>query len=336
MVTSATPRVLMHIGLPKCGSTTIQRHFAAHAPRYRKMGVVYPKLLRDEAGYRSHRPFSTLAREDIPDAAARLWRRTRDARAVLLSTEAWGDALPGGQAPLVAQALAERFGAENVTLLAYFRAPLPFLESAYAQFLEGGLFFVPKPAFFAEPNPSLARFVRTTETLKGFAPYDLLAWTKMMDDAFPGITRLYRSIEPEDLEGCGLIDDVCRLLDVAPQPDTAPPRNRRRAQVISLAQQFAQAELPKTAWQKRRVLRGLTLSSAADWPDDLRHSTLCVGPDLAAEISDCLARDRAAIAARFSGPVTALTAAPDVAAIGPDRDLSPKEQAEVLAAFRNA
>ena len=330
----APARVVLHIGMSKCGSSSIQEHFVRHEDAYRRQGVVYPKRYREKGFYR-HLPLYESPRELVPGRVAEIAAEARGARAVLLSCENWSERLDKGNAPVVAAELARQFGAENVTVLAYFRAPLGFLSSAYAQFLIRKLFDVPKRAFFESPlPPGIGRFLETAAGVRGYERHDYLAEARRMAACFPGVRLELRSFEREDLTGGDLIGDVCGLLGCTPETE-APVANARRSPTSLLAIQHVQTVLP---WEhrrpKRQLFRSFRLSTADDWSEaDCRHRDLHVGPELAARIAARFEADRDEIAARFASPVSGLLRVPPVPPLS-DRALSAAEKAEVEEAFR--
>lgn len=335
---AGAPRILVHVGLPKCGSTALQAYLAAHDADLRRHGVVYPVASRAPKGYRSHRPLSHAPVAELPARLAEIAKEAGQARWIVLSCESWADMLPGGQAQTFAAALCEVFDPDRIDVVAWFRNPVRLVESAYAQFLIGGLLNVPKPAFFAADAlaPNLARFVEAATRVKGFAPFDYLGWIAALETAFAGLPVIARSIETSDLPPGGVHADLCALLDL-PGAVTPIRRNTRGDTATLLALQYAQTKLPQQIFAQRRgrVRRFVLSTAATQWAADRWHRDLHVGPALRARITAQFASDGDQLARRFDTPIAGLCAMPDAPPLS-DRALDPQEQAEVLAWFGSA
>ena len=134
---AAQRRLVVHVGMPKCGSTSVQGMLAALSPRLARAGVLVPRagsaapgnhhnLWRAEVGHRTHRPTRggwAELRGEIGASAASL---------VVLSSELF--TLPDGRrgcAGRVAE-LAAATGAA-VTVVGYVRPQAAWLESWYAE-----------------------------------------------------------------------------------------------------------------------------------------------------------------------------------------------------------
>lgn len=331
--TAGPTRVVFHIGLPKCGSTTIQAHFADHDAAYRAQGLVYPVQSRLPGGYRSHLPLLNIPADDLATRIDAIAEEAADARVILLSSEAFGSYLPRGNAAEVGPALAGRFGAENVTVLAYFRNPVGFLASAYAQFVVGGLLDVAKGPFFSQGPLGVAAFVDAATDRKGFAPYDYLGWARAMQAAFPGLRLNLRSMEPSDIRG-DLIDDLCRALKVRRAGQDTPSRNLRRDAPSILALQHAQTVFPQPVFNRQREkMRQFQLSTSADWGDaDRRHRDLLPDAELVLRMRKCLQDNRPDLKRHFATPIRGLVEMSMPAPLA-SRHLSDAERREVEQAF---
>lgn len=332
-----TPQIFVHVGLPKCGSSSIQAYLADHDLAHACAGVVYPSAGRSPHGYRSHRPLQQVPPDALAGQLEQMAAQAPGARAIVISCESWADMLPGGIAPALAPALDQVFGARQVTVLAWFRNPVSFLESAYAQFLLGGLLNVPKPAFFAPdaPAPGLDRFVTAATQVKGFAPYDYPGWIGALEHVFAGMRIVPRSMARADLPQGGLIGDACRVLGL-PVRDVDPRHNTRRSATSLLALQYAQTQMPPRAFASRpKLVQQFELSTAATWgPQDQRHRDLHVGRDLLARLKAQITQDRSALERRFATPVEGLLRLPEDAGPLSRRALDSAEQAEVLDRFQ--
>ena len=334
---SRLPQIFVHVGLPKCGSSSIQAYLADHDLAHACQGVVYPSAGRSPHGYRSHRPLQQVPPGELAGQLEQMAAQAPGARAIVISCESWADMLPGGIAPALASALDQVFGARQVTVLAWFRNPVSFLESAYAQFLLGGLLNVPKPAFFAPdtPAPDIDRFVTAATQVKGFAPYDYLGWIQALESIFEGMRIVPRSMARGDLPQGGLIGDTCRVLGL-PVRAVDPRHNTRRSATSLLALQYAQTQMPPRVFARQpQLVQQFELSTAATWgPQDQRHRDLHVGRDLLASLKAQITQDRSALERRFATPVEELLSLPDEADALSRRVLDSAEQAEVLDRFQ--
>lgn len=335
LITRRAPRVLVHVGLPKCGSTAIQAHFANHDKAHRGQGVVYPMASRAQSGYRSHRLLSHAPVNELPTRLEEIAAEAQQADTIFLSCESWTSLLPAGQARTLGTALAQVFDPQRVTIVAWFRNPIDFIEAAYAQFLVGGLMNASKPTFFARdaPAPNLTRFVEATTAVKGFAPFDYLGWIAALEAAFAGFPVLACSMAAEDLPAGGLLQDAQTVVGLRGRAQDVR-RNQRRPVPTLLALQFAQTQIPAHVMLRYRpLMRRFRLSTSALWgTTETRHQDLHVGSALYERIRTQTGLDRAKIAQRFATPVQGLlrlTAPIPLSA----RALTGQERAEVMAYF---
>ena len=108
---------VLHIGLAKTGSSTIQQTMAANAEVLRARGIVYPSLHARDQQVAHHVLLRTLRSEQ--GIAAPAWETLRGFRdqardrTVLLSSEAFSDARP--------QLVREGLGGEEPRVIAYLR-----------------------------------------------------------------------------------------------------------------------------------------------------------------------------------------------------------------------
>lgn len=267
-----TPRVWLHVGLPKCGSTTIQRHFAQRAAVYARAGLCYPTAHRATRGYQSHRPLADLGPRALPRAIARIAEEADGMTDILVSTEKYTNALHDAALSDVTDALAFRFGADAVTVLVYLRHPVDFVESAFAQFLRAGLFGIDRTAFYRGGPPTIDRFLNAFAVRRGYPAYHLRGWIEEIATAAPRSHLVVRSLD--DLPGSDLVADVCGLIGIPPAPNR-PRRNARLSSRTIAAFAYAQSRVDQATFANlRSALRTLPLSDAPVVNENLNLSAL--------------------------------------------------------------
>lgn len=168
-------RTLLHIGMSKTGSTSLQKTLLASEPALRARGVLFPRNPRN-VGYANHKLLLAagmfdfgrlprhLTRGESPDSLARKSRRFLDRmrgavaqhapRCVILSTESLFRALRG---PALSR-LPELVGdPDATTVVAYLRRPSEHYASSLQQHLKAS-------HAVRQPKP-----VKTRGILKGYA-----------------------------------------------------------------------------------------------------------------------------------------------------------------------
>ena len=154
-------QLILHIGMPKAGSTSIQRMLAEHAPQLRERGIDLPVDIHGEVSPRLKRMFR--------QQKERRQKATRSASRFLAHSETWravASQLRRSQAPqfLVSnesllghpkagrpEALAAMAADCNrrVRIIAYVRPQCQFLESRYTQWIASCAERMPFDAFVA-------------------------------------------------------------------------------------------------------------------------------------------------------------------------------------------
>ncbi|MCF3935745.1 hypothetical protein L1787_20320 [Acuticoccus sp. M5D2P5] len=136
-----TRRVLVHIGLPKAASTSLQATLAASRPAFGENGIAYPVL--GGGGTKDQRPLRGAIAGDPVDRAATVdgIAQCADAHTLILS----GETLSGGDPAGLASILEEGpFAGCGIEAFAIVRDPASWLNSMYAfraiQFLETAAF----------------------------------------------------------------------------------------------------------------------------------------------------------------------------------------------------
>jgi hypothetical protein len=147
----ADPRLVLHIGLPKTGSSLIQRTMKALRPRLRERGVAYVarsriiamKTYAREAG-KANAPASAAFLDELRTVVAEEAEHVAGpVRTVIVSNEAtcgWPTGSPPywPNAAARVEAFVSALAPASMQVLAYVRRQDRFLESMYMQQIHGG------------------------------------------------------------------------------------------------------------------------------------------------------------------------------------------------------
>lgn len=178
-------QVTIHIGMPKCASSTVQAHFADNDALYQTKGFLYPTQHRLKNGYRHHNP---LFEPDLPPdtAVQNLLREAtrKNCARILISTERFTTDTEAHLAKITA-AFARQIGAENITCLCLVRDPASMLRSSFQQFVRAGLWRVNRAKFYAETDGSITAFFRAFRAENGF---ELHEYDKIIARTTKGVT----------------------------------------------------------------------------------------------------------------------------------------------------
>jgi hypothetical protein len=178
-------QVTIHIGMPKCASSTVQAHFADNDELYQSKGMLYPTRHRLKNGYRHHNP---LFEPDLsPDTAVQDLLREAGRKScsrILISTERFTTDTEGHLARITA-AFARQIGAKNITCLCLVRDPASMLRSSFQQFVRAGLWRVNRAKFYAETDGSISAFLQAFRAENGF---DLHEYDKIIARTTKGVT----------------------------------------------------------------------------------------------------------------------------------------------------
>ena len=124
------PELILHIGRHKCGTSSLQRFLSANDETLAAHGFHYPRAQRQPY---AHHPVAhyyagtgALPEQDVQEFWSALAAHPRS----VVSSEAFQNIDPHRLAP--------HLSAFRVTLVAYFREPLDYLHSSYAQKVKAG------------------------------------------------------------------------------------------------------------------------------------------------------------------------------------------------------
>lgn len=206
--------IYLHVGLGKCGSSTIQHFATVHSEALRAAGLIYPavngrhpehhKILGEFAvggARRGAEPPPTIAAllatlRDQPDAS------------VLLSSEYFLKHDPKQAAPIAA-AMRDILGQAPVRILIYIREYPAWVESLYAQRTKRG-----------ENAEDIDGFIRTRQILHNVS---MVAGLKEWIKVFGAENIRLRSLDRANLVGGDLITDLLDAIDLR-DPMPAFPR----------------------------------------------------------------------------------------------------------------
>ncbi|MFW8595920.1 glycosyltransferase family 2 protein [Cribrihabitans neustonicus] len=300
-------QIWLHIGLPKCGSTTIQRHMASAGSAHQAHGVCYPQAWRSADGYRNHLPLAKLPSRKLPQALADITAEAldRECSRIVLSCEHWANAFPGSNLLQLYKALRTQLPGWQVRIAAYLRNPYDFVESCYAQYIRAGLFQISRHRFYADGAPSIEKFLACFEDSRGFPLYSNLGWARLLMAHFPPEVLMLRSIEPQDLVQPDMLADFCSLLDL-PLPGGTGRRNQRFSNRKLAELEYVQTLTDQDSYARLRpqlleqdFARGAETASR-------RGTTLHIGADTAAAITRQIESERAELQRNFSTAVSGL------------------------------
>ncbi|WP_291730906.1 glycosyltransferase family 2 protein [Leisingera sp. F5] len=291
----------LHIGLPKCGSTTIQRHMAAAGTVHQAHGVCYPQAWRSTDGYRNHLPLAKLPPKMLPQALARITAEAldQDCSRIVLSCEHWANAFPGSNLLPLYKALQAQMPGWQVRIVAYFRNPYDFAESCYAQYIRAGLFQINRHRFYADGAPSIEKFLSCFEDSRGFPLYSNLRYARMLMAHFPPEVLMLRSIEPLDLAQPDMLGDFCSLLGLS-APEAAGRRNRRVSNRKLAELEYVQTLTDQDSYARLRPQLLDTDFCRAPETSNRRGTSLHISADTAAAITRHIESERAELQQIFS------------------------------------
>lgn len=209
----AVTKVFLHVGMPKCASSSIQAHFADYYEEYCDLGLLYPKAGRETTGYRSHRPLHHATVEDFPKILTDISEEAslRNCHSILLSSEELANSrVQKSDTQALIQSIQSHFGAENVEILFLIRDHLTFIRSSFAQYLKGGLFRVNDKDFFSRDTPSIRTYADCFLEKNGFEVFSFSTFFQQFEAIANGARINLVSIK--DPSGVPLLERICLLV----------------------------------------------------------------------------------------------------------------------------
>lgn len=289
-------KVVFHIGMPKCASTTIQAHFADHDRHYAEHGLLYPKSHRLEDGYRHHEPLFDPSLTEA-DAADHILQEARDNQCsnILLSCERFSTDTSGQLARLT-DAFSERLGEDAVEILFVVRDPISLLRSSYAQFIKAGLWGINKTVFFSQTDGTLNTYIEAFKTRWGYNWYD---YEGILDHAVQ--SARYGRLSLCDLsQEKNILGALTRKFNVEPAPVTEQKNQRLSRNRIKFLHDF-QTTYGVGAYldNKRLLVNQVDLSKIPYSRDDSLRDGLDITDAALLERFPDLDQPRQALAARL-------------------------------------
>lgn len=211
-------QVYLHVGMPKCASSTVQGYFHKFDRRNLKSGFLYPLTGRSERGYFSHAPIVRMASDELPGLVNKIRIEAAGAEVVFISSEQfvnayWDRSITGD----LIRELNLAFGARNVRLLFLFRNHYSFIKSAFAQFLKGGLYRVDHGDFFGSTPGDVESYCNHFRDSNGFHFFDFAHVIKeFRNHCDRGNEVDVYSIERDDLETGDILGELCRKFGLVP------------------------------------------------------------------------------------------------------------------------
>jgi hypothetical protein len=249
------PRLLLHIGHPKTGTTSIQTFLLANRTALRRHGVLYPETGIHDSAHRLLSPafFSAAGLENrAPAHMASLLAEIQAAACpvIVLSFEGFC-----GDNPASFTALRDRF---DVTVIYYVRRQDLIAESRYAQHVRSFLMQEVRPASEAVHR-------------KGFAP-DYLRVLRLYEAVFGRGRLIVRAFERNALVNRDLIDDFLSAAEIPRAPEYVPSTSSN----ASLKRPYLAFKrhcnlLPYLDDEQKRLNKNLNDLSQADPAPSLGH-----------------------------------------------------------------
>lgn len=127
---SAKPELILHIGRHKCGTSSLQRFLCANDRALEELGLHYTVLHRQPYAHHPVAHFYADSGSLDETAVAGFWNHLVDHPRSIVSSEAFQNIDPQRMVPHLKDF--------EVTIVAYFREPLDYLYSSYAQRVKAG------------------------------------------------------------------------------------------------------------------------------------------------------------------------------------------------------
>ena len=299
-------RLILHIGMPKTGTTAIQTALEDQRDRLRAQGILYPTglsprgaqfrfLLRAIAvagawelalpgGFRGRGPETQAELDGIDES---LDRQAEGMDAMVVSSETMWNFATNGHARHALASYAARF-ADDVTLVAYLRRQDLHVTSGYAQYVQGNDHgrSAPKPG---ERRPRQYRY------------HDVLAEWR---EAFPQARFVVRPYERGQLVDGDAVADFARHtgLPIDPAPPGMRPNQTLDATSIAfldrLNDRVPKLAAPRTLHPGRVMVRAALERRAAD---GVKRPRIALGRASALAFLDHYAAQNEAVARLWLG-----------------------------------
>lgn len=296
------PRLLLHIGTEKTGSTAIQSFLHDQKDRLTESGV---NFIRAGRRARAHNRVLQARRQGrLAEVMAAIVTEIRNLPGMthVLSSEMYFGA---GLAPDLAAQLPDDIR-ENTRVLAYIRRQDKFLEALYKQRVKNNK-FRGSPNEFRRRKDNVARY---SKVLDAYA------------DAFGPENLIVRPFERRQFPGGNVNRDICNILGLANMPDSAFPGATGNVtlsyEVTRLIARIAAA----TDINTRDIIRHLSQTR----PPDAICSNDCFSLRERRDILEDYAEENAYVLATYCPALPRLFDVTDLAPDAPDPLPSPDER----------
>lgn len=204
-------KLIVHIGMPKCGSSSLQGYLYENYKKNYEKGIYYPQEYRTESGYFNHEPLSRLSGVDLEKALKEVYAKSHTSDTVILSCEGWGEWYPKANLKELLEKAAIIFSKFEITVLCYLRNPFSYVISCYYQFVKDGLFGINRDFFLNHQEPSLRVFLNLFYKKKGYHLYDLSSAIRDIK-SIGDYNFIFKSMERVDSENGSFELDLCEEL----------------------------------------------------------------------------------------------------------------------------
>ncbi len=282
--------VHLHVGMPKCASSTVQSYFHSHDARHRSEGLCYPQTCRTTGGYFNHLPLHSLPPEELGPAVDAIAREAEGdgCDRILVSSEGFTNALWGSSiTTAVIAALNATFGEQNVHVVMLFRNHFSFVESAYAQFLKGGLFGVHPARLMHSGDSGISGYAAQFRRNNGFDFFSYADFIERFRGHAPRNPIELYSCESADNDGKDITEVLSGRLGVSYGQAPAFSNTRFSDTALLLLRHSIQAHGVTRTRERREIIAGLFPSGEKEFSEILH-----VGGPLFDRVQEASDRDR--------------------------------------------
>ncbi len=278
-------RLVLHIGVPKTGTSAIQESLAGAYESLLAGGTLYPHAGRDHLG--KHAKFIEELAESgepgtkVPSHFELLTEvQATEPSTLLISSELLGGSLPSGtraRAVAWARSLCDLFQVQEPVILGYVRPQWEYIESAYAQAVKSGSRWVPFEQYLEESMALETVEVAPADALEGGKRFDYLKVFAPWREAFQEQLEV-RPFATDLLVGHDVVNDFWHAVGLGPPPETRGHPNYRSGvrsteMIRALRALFADNRLD-TLVPVADILRQARRRIEAELTDDPRFSVL--------------------------------------------------------------
>jgi len=302
-------KVYLHVGMPKCASSSLQSFFKNNYQNNCLNGLCYPASFRETTGYHSHRPLHKIPLEEIPKAVEEIELEAKRAGCdkILISSEKFTNSLWDREVTgKVVTALNSRFGTENTNILILLRNHFEFAESVYAQYLKGGMFRTQDKKFFRNNNKGdLNQFASNFRKNNGFDFYCYKSFIEKFKVNAPFNKLNVFSTERADCGGIDIIEYMCGYFNI-PYFKQALKENARYSDVALHLLHYSRIKFGLSKTKKHRE----NISALFPRGEKTLSKLLHVHGDLYMDIMKTSIGDRSYLEPIMQGPCAALFSKP--------------------------